>query len=103
MSITAIVLATSLSVDALGVVGLTAALKIQLHGNYRVTVISEIIPSDSKSIKYTSRWAVGLHSTTNYHVELILLQGAHHVYNSLDEGIHGQSPIVGKTTLLILL
>jgi hypothetical protein len=54
-----IVLATSLSVDASGVVGLTAALKIQLHGNYRVTVISEIIPSDPKSIKYTSRWAVG--------------------------------------------
>lgn len=45
--------------DISGVVGLTAALHIQLQGNYRVTVISEIIPGDPKSIKYTSNWAVG--------------------------------------------
>jgi hypothetical protein len=56
----AIVPATSLSSDqCTGVVGLTAALNIQRQGNYTVTVISEIIPSDPKSIKYTSRWAVG--------------------------------------------
>lgn len=77
----------------LGVVGLTTALKIQLQGNYRVTVVSEIIPSDPKSIKYTSRWAVRCKLTTNYHVALILfLQGAHHVYNTFDEPeIHGQT------------
>lgn len=46
-------------VDASGVVGLTAALTIQLQGNYRVTVVSEILPSDPFSIKYTSKWAVG--------------------------------------------
>ena len=45
--------------DASGVVGLTTALNIQRQGNYRVTVVSEIIPSDPSSIKYTSRWAVG--------------------------------------------
>jgi hypothetical protein len=45
-------------VDA-GVVGLTTALKIQLQGNYVVTIISEVMPSDPGSIKYTSRWAVG--------------------------------------------
>ena len=50
---------TSLSVDASGVVGLTTALNIQLQGKYMVTVVSEIIPSDPSSIKYTSRWAVG--------------------------------------------
>lgn len=46
-------------IDGLGVVGLTTALKIQSQGNYNVAVISEIIPSDPRSIKYTSRWAVG--------------------------------------------
>ena len=46
-------------IDASGVVGLTTALRIQVQGNYMVTVVSEIIPSDPSSIKYTSRWAVG--------------------------------------------
>ena len=46
-------------VDASGVVGLTTALKIQLQGNYMVTIVSELIPSDPSSIKYTSKWAVG--------------------------------------------
>ena len=46
-------------VDASGVVGLTTALRIQLQGNYMVTIVSELIPSDPSSIKYTSRWAVG--------------------------------------------
>ncbi|PPQ84640.1 hypothetical protein CVT26_003931 [Gymnopilus dilepis] len=46
------------------VVGLTTALKLQQQGTYHVTVVSELIPSDPKSIKYTSPWA-----------------GAHHVYN----------------------
>ena len=46
-------------VDASGVVGLTTALKIQLQGDYMVTIVSEILPSDPSSIKYTSRWAVG--------------------------------------------
>jgi len=47
-----------------GVIGLTTALRIQVQGDYMVTVVSEIIPSDPSSIRYTSRWA-----------------GAHHVYN----------------------
>ncbi|KAF8906782.1 D-amino-acid oxidase [Gymnopilus junonius] len=51
-----------------GVVGLTTALKLQRQENYQVTVVSELIPSDPKSIKYTSPWA-----------------GAHHVYNPLKE------------------
>ena len=49
----------SYQVDATGVVGLTTALRIQVQGNYMVTVVSDIIPSDPSSIKYTSRWAVG--------------------------------------------
>ena len=48
----------SYQVDAPGVVGLTTALRIQVQGNYTVTIVSEIIPSDPSSIKYTSRWAV---------------------------------------------
>jgi D-aspartate oxidase/D-amino-acid oxidase len=47
---------------------LTTALKIQLQGNYAVTVVSEIVPGDPSSIKYTSRWA-----------------GAHHIYNSFED------------------
>jgi hypothetical protein len=53
------ILPRAYQVDALGVVGLTTALNLQLERNYRVTVVSEIIPSDPSSIKYTSRWAVG--------------------------------------------
>ena len=45
-------------IGASGVVGLTTALKIQLQGNYMVTIVSEILPSDPSSIKYTSEWAV---------------------------------------------
>ena len=45
-------------IGASGVVGLTTALKIQLQGNYMVTIVSEILPSDPSSIKYTSKWAV---------------------------------------------
>lgn len=44
--------------DRVGVVGLSAAIKIQEHGGYRVTVIGEAIPGDPKSIRYTSPWAV---------------------------------------------
>ncbi|KAF9566532.1 D-aspartate oxidase [Agrocybe pediades] len=51
-----------------GVIGLTTAYKLQLQDAYKVTIVSEIIPSDPKSIKYTSRWA-----------------GGHHVYNPLNE------------------
>ncbi|KAF9057156.1 D-aspartate oxidase [Panaeolus papilionaceus] len=51
-----------------GVVGLTTALKIQLQGPYSVSIVADIIPSDPKSIRYTSRWA-----------------GAHHVYNPINE------------------
>jgi len=56
-----------------GVVGLTTALKIQeAGGNYDVTLISEVLPSDPKNIKYTSHWA-----------------GAHHVLNpTTDEKLH---------------
>ncbi|CAA7257300.1 unnamed protein product [Cyclocybe aegerita] len=55
-----------------GVVGLTTALKLQQQGDYKVTVVAEVIPSDPKSIRYTSRWA-----------------GAHHVYNPIDDtGLH---------------
>ena len=58
-------------VDASGVVGLTTALKIQLQGNYLVTVVSEILPNDPSSIKYTSRWAVGCILLLINQVELI--------------------------------
>ena len=41
-----------------GVVGLTTALKIQETGDYQVTIVAEVLPSDPKTIKYTSQWAV---------------------------------------------
>ncbi|KAH9477485.1 D-amino-acid oxidase [Psilocybe cubensis] len=58
----------SVVVIGAGVIGLTTALKLQKHDDYQVTVVAEIIPSDPKSIKYTSRWA-----------------GAHHVYNPIND------------------
>jgi D-aspartate oxidase len=47
-----------LKTKGLGVIGLTTALKIQEEGSYQVTVIAEVLPSDPKTIKYTSHWAV---------------------------------------------
>ena len=41
-----------------GVVGLTTAIKIQEEGGYHVTIVAEVFPSDPKTIKYTSLWAV---------------------------------------------
>ncbi|EFI26802.1 D-amino-acid oxidase [Coprinopsis cinerea okayama7 len=51
-----------------GVIGLTTALKIQLQGGYRVLILADTLPSDPKSIAYTSQWA-----------------GAHHVYSAREE------------------
>ena len=42
----------------LGVVGLTTALKIQEKGGYHVTIVAEVFPTDPKTIRYTSLWAV---------------------------------------------
>ena len=40
-----------------GVIGLTTALKIKEQG-YNVTIVAEILPTDPKTIRYTSHWAV---------------------------------------------
>jgi len=47
-----------------GVVGLSAAIKIQENGGYHVTIIGETIPGDPKSIRYTSPWAGAHHVST---------------------------------------
>lgn len=39
-------------------VGLTTAITIQEKGGYDVTIIAETWPSDPKTVKYTSFWAV---------------------------------------------
>ncbi|KAA1473001.1 FAD dependent oxidoreductase [Dentipellis sp. KUC8613] len=44
-----------------GVVGLTTALKIQEEEGYTVTIVAETLPTDPKSIKYTSHWAGAHH------------------------------------------
>lgn len=44
----------------LGVVGLTTALRIQEVGKYNCTIVAEVLPSDPKTIKYTSHWAVNI-------------------------------------------
>ena len=46
-------------------VGLTTALKIQEQGGYHVTIVAETFPSDPKTIRYTSLWAV---SASRVHV-----------------------------------
>ncbi|TFK49356.1 D-aspartate oxidase [Heliocybe sulcata] len=44
-----------------GVIGLTTALKIQEKGGYQVTIVAETLPSDPKTIRYTSHWAGAHH------------------------------------------
>ncbi|KAF9260122.1 nucleotide-binding domain-containing protein [Marasmius fiardii PR-910] len=44
-----------------GVVGLTTALSIQERGGYGVSIVAEALPTDPKSIKYTSHWAGAHH------------------------------------------
>ena len=51
----------------LGVVGLTAALKIQEQGGYQVTIVAETLPSDPKNIRYTSPWAGAHHVSSAGH------------------------------------
>ncbi|KAH8831074.1 nucleotide-binding domain-containing protein [Flagelloscypha sp. PMI_526] len=41
-----------------GVIGLTTAVKLQETGRYAVTIVSEILPTDPPSARYTSQWAV---------------------------------------------
>lgn len=49
---------TTLILLVQGVIGLTTAVKIQEKGGYHVTIIAEVLPTDPKTIKYTSHWAV---------------------------------------------
>ncbi|KAJ7749293.1 D-amino-acid oxidase [Mycena maculata] len=51
----------SVVVIGAGVVGLTTALRVQEKGGYQVTIVAEILPSDPKTIKYTSHWAGAHH------------------------------------------
>ncbi|PPQ74276.1 hypothetical protein CVT26_003900 [Gymnopilus dilepis] len=44
-----------------GVIGLTTALKLQETGKYDVQIVAEVLPSDPKTIKYTSHWAGAYH------------------------------------------
>ena len=71
----------------LGVVGLTTAVKIQEKGGYKVTIIAENLPTDPKTTKYTSLWAVRPPSPPAHFVRIRRVtvtvrtsaQGAHHV------------------------
>jgi hypothetical protein len=65
------------------VIGLTTALKIQGQGGYQVTIIAEVLPSDAKTIKYTSHWAVSALENKVLRADRHdpVFQGAHHVFN----------------------
>ena len=41
-----------------GVIGLTTALLIQEKGFYQVEIIADVLPTDPKTYRYTSQWAV---------------------------------------------
>ncbi|KAL1741838.1 hypothetical protein HDZ31DRAFT_84570 [Schizophyllum fasciatum] len=47
----------SVVVIGAGVVGLTTAVSVQEQGDYDVTVLADVFPSDPKSVNYTSHWA----------------------------------------------
>ncbi|KII91260.1 hypothetical protein PLICRDRAFT_104635, partial [Plicaturopsis crispa FD-325 SS-3] len=44
-----------------GVVGLTTAIRIQEDAGHSVTIVAETLPTDPKSIQYTSAWAGAHH------------------------------------------
>jgi len=46
----------------IGVVGLSTALRLQEKG-HQVTIVAEILPTDPKTIKYTSHWAASYKSS----------------------------------------
>jgi D-amino-acid oxidase len=56
-------------IEFTGVIGLTTALKLQEQGTYQVTIVSDVLPTDPKSIRYTSRWAVrsNIYVTPSHH------------------------------------
>ena len=41
-----------------GIIGLTTALTLQETGRYNVTILAETFPTDPRTIRYTSHWAV---------------------------------------------
>ncbi|KAG5643697.1 hypothetical protein DXG03_009746 [Asterophora parasitica] len=43
-----------------GVVGLTTAVKIQELGGFNVSIVADVLPTDEKTTKYTSFWAMDL-------------------------------------------
>ncbi|KAI0747061.1 D-amino-acid oxidase [Daedaleopsis nitida] len=47
--------------NAIGVVGLTTAVKLQEKGLHKVTIIAAKLPTDPKAIDYTSLWAGAHH------------------------------------------
>lgn len=69
-------------------VGLSTAIRLQETGKYSVTIVAEIFPTDSRTIRYTSHWAASvLQLIVSDRVVLInfLLQGAHHVSHALGD------------------
>ncbi|KAL4073565.1 hypothetical protein J3A83DRAFT_4357577 [Scleroderma citrinum] len=61
-----------------GVVGLSTAITIQERGGYRVTIVAETLPTDPRTIHYTSHWAVSSRSSN---------------FTSRSTGIQGSTPL----------
>lgn len=84
-----------------GVIGLTTAIKIQERGGYRVTVVADTLPSDPKSAKYTSHWAV---STLLYLLQYFILndprKGAQHVAGTNDERLRSKCLLLGFSIVI---
>ena len=81
-----------------GVVGLTTAIVIQEKGGYNVTLVAEQLPTDPKSINYTSHWAVSLFATYCFRRLTSCSQGAHHVYNDTNNRLQ-RGPSIETATL----
>jgi hypothetical protein len=56
-----------------GVIGLSTALRIQEQGKYKVTIVAETLPSDPKTARYTSHWAVRLRATLKSFLRIVLM------------------------------
>jgi hypothetical protein len=63
-----------------GVIGLTTAIKIQETSGYKVTIVAEIFPTDTKNVRYASHFAVRMNGIFTVGCGLICsLQGAQFV------------------------
>lgn len=70
--------------STLGVAGLTTAVKVQEKGGFKVTVVAETFPTDPKTARYTSPWAV----SRSFRRRLLMYVDRGEHLGSISRGVH---------------